>query len=202
MNTFLFFFAANLFHNHQDKAPGTHMVPVTYSRFLEDVKSDEVKYLKVDGAYLTWKPKTPYVIKRPGVGPMGMTEDKIEVAYSAARPEDARVPYEQLSKNKVEFGALDKRYQSQRNLNTFITVFIVGLAMVQFSRMGQNRDGAKMGGGMMRGMGGGPNTSAGRMTGGKMRGALPPPSTTFNDCLLYTSPSPRDKRQSRMPSSA
>lgn len=184
MNTFLFFFAANLFHNHQDKAPGTHMVPVTYSRFLEDVKNDEVKYLKVDGAYLTWKPKTPYVIKQPGVGPMGMTENKIEVAYSAARPEDARVPYEQLSKNKVEFGALDKRYQSQRNLNTFITVFIVGMAMVQFSRMGQNRDGARgggMGGGMMRGMGGGPNTSAGRMTGGKQRGALPPPSTTFND---------------------
>ena len=27
-------------------------------------------------------------------------------------------------------------------------------------------------------------------------------STQFNDCLLYTSPSPRDKRQSRMPSSA
>ena len=25
---------------------------------------------------------------------------------------------------------------------------------------------------------------------------------TFNSCLLYTSPSPRDKRQSRMPSSA
>ena len=24
----------------------------------------------------------------------------------------------------------------------------------------------------------------------------------FSDCLLYTSPSPRDKRQSRMPSSA
>ena len=24
----------------------------------------------------------------------------------------------------------------------------------------------------------------------------------INDCLLYTSPSPRDKRQSRMPSSA
>ena len=27
-------------------------------------------------------------------------------------------------------------------------------------------------------------------------------STTLNGCLLYTSPSPRDKRQSRMPSSA
>ena len=26
--------------------------------------------------------------------------------------------------------------------------------------------------------------------------------TEFNACLLYTSPSPRDKRQSRMPSSA
>ena len=26
--------------------------------------------------------------------------------------------------------------------------------------------------------------------------------TGYNDCLLYTSPSPRDKRQSRMPSSA
>ena len=28
------------------------------------------------------------------------------------------------------------------------------------------------------------------------------PPTTYNACLLYTSPSPRDKRQSRMPSSA
>ena len=27
-------------------------------------------------------------------------------------------------------------------------------------------------------------------------------ATKLNDCLLYTSPSPRDKRQSRMPSSA
>ena len=26
--------------------------------------------------------------------------------------------------------------------------------------------------------------------------------TPYNNCLLYTSPSPRDKRQSRMPSSA
>ena len=26
--------------------------------------------------------------------------------------------------------------------------------------------------------------------------------TALNNCLLYTSPSPRDKRQSRMPSSA
>ena len=26
--------------------------------------------------------------------------------------------------------------------------------------------------------------------------------TSYDDCLLYTSPSPRDKRQSRMPSSA
>ena len=26
--------------------------------------------------------------------------------------------------------------------------------------------------------------------------------TLYRDCLLYTSPSPRDKRQSRMPSSA
>ena len=29
-----------------------------------------------------------------------------------------------------------------------------------------------------------------------------PSGTIFCDCLLYTSPSPRDKRQSRMPSSA
>ena len=28
------------------------------------------------------------------------------------------------------------------------------------------------------------------------------PFEHFGDCLLYTSPSPRDKRQSRMPSSA
>ena len=27
-------------------------------------------------------------------------------------------------------------------------------------------------------------------------------AASFSDCLLYTSPSPRDKRQSRMPSSA
>ena len=31
---------------------------------------------------------------------------------------------------------------------------------------------------------------------------LNPGNTIYNDCLLYTSPSPRDKRQSRMPSSA
>ena len=30
----------------------------------------------------------------------------------------------------------------------------------------------------------------------------PPQNVQFNTCLLYTSPSPRDKRQSRMPSSA
>ncbi len=29
-----------------------------------------------------------------------------------------------------------------------------------------------------------------------------PPTGDWDDCLLYTSPSPRDKRQSRMPSSA
>ena len=29
-----------------------------------------------------------------------------------------------------------------------------------------------------------------------------PPEVEFKFCLLYTSPSPRDKRQSRMPSSA
>ena len=29
-----------------------------------------------------------------------------------------------------------------------------------------------------------------------------PRTEHFKDCLLYTSPSPRDKRQSRMPSSA
>ena len=31
---------------------------------------------------------------------------------------------------------------------------------------------------------------------------LSPPGVPFSVCLLYTSPSPRDKRQSRMPSSA
>ena len=31
---------------------------------------------------------------------------------------------------------------------------------------------------------------------------VPPAYAVPNDCLLYTSPSPRDKRQSRMPSSA
>ena len=31
---------------------------------------------------------------------------------------------------------------------------------------------------------------------------LPQANSHFTDCLLYTSPSPRDKRQSRMPSSA
>ena len=35
--------------------------------------------------------------------------------------------------------------------------------------------------------------------GGCMKGTQ---EITFNICLLYTSPSPRDKRQSRMPSSA
>ena len=34
------------------------------------------------------------------------------------------------------------------------------------------------------------------------RGAFPRDITAYTSCLLYTSPSPRDKRQSRMPSSA
>ena len=34
------------------------------------------------------------------------------------------------------------------------------------------------------------------------RPLLPEYLPLYNDCLLYTSPSPRDKRQSRMPSSA
>ena len=51
-----------------------------------------------------------------------------------------------------------------------------------------------------------------KVTIGEMENALRAPVTTTNDssggtelfqlCLLYTSPSPRDKRQSRMPSSA
>ena len=35
-----------------------------------------------------------------------------------------------------------------------------------------------------------------------VRGATVLPNGTGKTCLLYTSPSPRDKRQSRMPSSA
>ena len=35
-----------------------------------------------------------------------------------------------------------------------------------------------------------------------LKKAPPPPPRKMWNCLLYTSPSPRDKRQSRMPSSA
>ena len=197
VNTFLFFFAAQLFHQNNQYANGaTHLVPVSYSRFLTALKGDDISSLTVDGVYLTWKPKQPFVIKRAGTGPMSMIEEKIEVAYSAARPDDASVPYETLHKNKVEFAAVDKRHQGQRNLNTFLSVCIIGLAMLQFNRIGAagsrgrdgqggevgGRGGSRLnGGGFMRGMGGGPNTSAGRMTGGSERGALAPPSTTFND---------------------
>ena len=186
VNGFLFLFAAQLFTQNSGGGAGggaTHLVPVSYSRFMTSVKNDDISKLTVDGAYLTWKPKTPFVIKRQGTGPLAMTEEKIEVAYSAARPEDASVPYETLHKNKVEFGAIDKRHQSQRNVNTFLTLLVVGVAMVQLNRFGAaRRAGGKgaPGGGFMRGMGG-PNTSAGRMTGGKERGALAPPSTTFAD---------------------
>ena len=38
--------------------------------------------------------------------------------------------------------------------------------------------------------------------GDKPKGPSEPKKPHPNDCLLYTSPSPRDKRQSRMPSSA
>jgi cell division protease FtsH len=185
-NGFLFLFAAQMFtQNSSGGGSGaTHLVPVSYSRFMTAVKADDISKLTVDGAYLTWKPKQPFVIKRQGTGPLAMTEEKIEVAYSAARPEDASVPYELLHKNKVEFGAIDKRHQSQRNVNTFLTLFVVGLAMLQFNKLGAaRRNGGKSnpGGGFMRGMGGGPSTSAGRMTGGKERGSLAPPSTTFAD---------------------
>ena len=37
---------------------------------------------------------------------------------------------------------------------------------------------------------------------GSTYGGITQAVNRLNDCLLYTSPSPRDKRQSRMPSSA
>ena len=189
VNGFLFLFAAQLFAQNTGGGAGggaTHLVPVSYSRFMTAVKGDDISKLTVDGTYLTWKPKQPFVIKRQGTGPLAMTEERIEVAYSAARPEDASVPYELLHKNKVEFGAIDKRHQSQKNVNTFLTIFVVGLAALQLNRLsarGRGGAGSKggPGGGFMRGVGGGPSTSAGRMTGGKERGALAPPTTTFAD---------------------
>ena len=185
VNTFLFFFAASIFNQNSSNANGaTHLVPASYSRFLSAVKSDDVSSLVVDGQYLTWKPKTPFVIKRQGAS---MIEEKIEVASSAARPEDASVPYDTLLKNRVDFTAVDTRSQSQRNFNTFLSVMIIFLAMLQFNRIGsqpsrdRNGNTGGLNGGFMRGMGSGPNTSAGRMTGGRERGALAPPSTTFSD---------------------
>ena len=109
VNGFLFLFAAQLFAQNTGGGAGggaTHLVPVSYSRFMTAVKGDDISKLTVDGTYLTWKPKQPFVIKRQGTGPLAMTEERIEVAYSAARPEDASVPYELLHKNKVEFGAM------------------------------------------------------------------------------------------------
>ena len=41
-----------------------------------------------------------------------------------------------------------------------------------------------------------------KKTVGKMKATNSPARIMNRDCLLYTSPSPRDKRQSRMPSSA
>ena len=43
---------------------------------------------------------------------------------------------------------------------------------------------------------------AGRIISNAGAQAYKPATSTINCCLLYTSPSPRDKRQSRMPSSA
>ena len=45
--------------------------------------------------------------------------------------------------------------------------------------------------------------SSGRLgNGGTSNANTPTPTSSLGICLLYTSPSPRDKRQSRMPSSA
>jgi cell division protease FtsH len=69
-------------------------------------------------------------------------------------------------------------------MNTFLSVLVIVLCVVQLNRMASPNRGANQGGmgGMGGGMGrGGPNTSAGRMTGGSQRGASPPPTTTFAD---------------------
>ena len=56
--------------------------------------------------------------------------------------------------------------------------------------------------------GGKKDTSSGKNKSGGKKGKRADPSSNYKqsdlpeDCLLYTSPSPRDKRQSRMPSSA
>ena len=43
---------------------------------------------------------------------------------------------------------------------------------------------------------------AGAVAGGALGGGFALPGAAYNTCLLYTSPSPRDRTRSRMPSSA
>ena len=53
-----------------------------------------------------------------------------------------------------------------------------------------------------RALAGGQRRKPGRPVGSGKAAAMAIPNGELKDCLLYTSPSPRDKRQSRMPSSA
>ena len=65
---------------------------------------------------------------------------------------------------------------------------------------GSGGGGIIAGGGVAAGNGGGGMIAGGGMAAG--RGGGGGIVTGASTCLLYTSPSPRDKRQSRMPSSA
>jgi len=83
VNGALFLFAAQFMTIASGGGAGaTHVVPVSYSRFLSSVKNDDVSTLSIDGQYLTWRPKTPFVIKRQGTGVLSMQEEQIQVAYS------------------------------------------------------------------------------------------------------------------------
>ena len=91
------------------------------------------------------------------------------------------------AQNRVDLYAVDKRSQSQANFNTFLSVMIIFLAMLQFNRIGsqpsrdRNGNTGGLNGGFMRGMGSGPNTSAGhdgRSRAARWRRRAPPSRTS------------------------
>ena len=131
----MFFFAITVISAQLARST-VHVHPVTYSRFLTVVKNDDISALSVDGVYLKWTPKAPFVIERSGAGPMGVTEERMEVEYSAARPDDAKVPYDVLHKNKVDFSAVDQRAASQQNFYGFLAVVVIFSLWTKLSQQG------------------------------------------------------------------
>ena len=92
-------------------------VQVPFSEFIQQTQSRQVVSVTVDNRNVKYvlRPDTPVFQNIP------QSDEPINVAFQTTRPADYDMPYGLLTKQGVQFGAVDNRS------NTFLTVMVISL---------------------------------------------------------------------------